>query len=1281
MNEWRGTTAIELVNQKRKGVKVNYQLKYLPKCLIVCDSLPSIVFLFNRASTFNQIFVYVKISTSSEIENVICYMSKLSEVTMEVIGEKEARLRMMDEFTCKIGMGSVDFLWEWWRSTQVIKFEHSILICAYNRLKRNQFQRLNVRWTRLAHKRLGGLTNTTWMIGIPEAEANTSLMGSISNLGLERTLLSIVKEKNHGKIVEAPQNRNHLSFWNVRQPDKMLEIPSFMSRTGWVERSLTLSEKALCLDVNEIIISQLDALENSTLCNWINSGSLIPIKICQVAVTWVLEIWGTTMMETMSNRILLTDSQVEGNSHCTKPKSVSRVADQKYLKFETEYLANYGEKAAKDDDEKVPIELWDRYILRFHFTWLPYSNKVARALEVIRSQLAFRWFLRFLRLSLFQYLRRTYGKSWFEKIGATAVSNLKRKRSTTIPKFSSSLNPKLLHDLHADIVVARDSIKRACGSSWWEWNAGSACYFWRWPLEIRKSIRDGFPIHIEGSLPKYRQRQIFHLSESGMDQLRKKIRKVSERNYIEEGYVSSLINYFAVPKGENDIRVVYDGTKCGLNQSVWAPNFYLPSVDSLLMTASTNTWFSDMDLGEMFLNFYLDKHIRPYAGVDVSKILSNVGARKVWKRWNRTLMGFKSSPYIACKLCGWAVDVARGDRSDPTNPFKWTGIRLNLPGSPDYDPTIPWVCKIDGVDEASDVIIYVDDFRPYGSSELKCRAAAKRVAKIIQYLGLQDAPRKYRPPNQKPGPWCGSFVAVKGDCVWAYVSQKKWDKGKQYVTTWLKQVQDAVDLDESPELEHKPLEQGRGFLVYLSRTYTSIVPYLKGIHLSLDSWRDGRDRDGWKVRMNARRINDEDPLEVDSLQHGAFSVKGKLKTDIPKPPKFIMAVPRLHNDLKALHSFFDSDTPPWRFVRGKTIYLVRYGFGDASKSGFGSTIETAKGISYRYGTWGIDCESKSSNFRELENLAQALEEEAAKGNVDGAEVFLFTDNSTAESAYYKGTSSSKELFYIILRLRKLEMKSKFKIHFVHVAGSRMICQGTDGLSRGDLAEGVMKGASMLSFIPLHLNVFQRAKVVKKWMSQWILPTLGPEEKLEFLNEEGWFWRGHGIDGGSINTEGVWIPKYKDGNFIWSLAPAAGQIAVEQLRAARNKRTSSLHIIIVPRLFTSLWRRQLNRVADLTLDLPFIEGVWEKNTHHEPLTLAFVFPYLAFSPWQLRRTKAFLEMGRMLSGMWKENQVATGFILCKFLSLARSLESMPEKLVLQMLSSPRNFRIFYSQTGK
>ena len=42
----------------------------------------------------------------------------------------------------------------------------------------------------------------------------------------------------------------------------------------------------------------------------------------------------------------------------------------------------------------------------------------------------------------------------------------------------------------------------------------------------------------------------------------------------------------------------------------------------------------------------------------------------------------------------------------------------------------------------------------------------------------------------------------------------------------------------------KITERIMDFLVYDAQTYTSIVPYLKGIYLMLNSWKYGRDEEG-----------------------------------------------------------------------------------------------------------------------------------------------------------------------------------------------------------------------------------------------------------------------------------------------------------------------------------------------------------------------------------------------------------------------------------------------------
>jgi hypothetical protein len=65
-------------------------------------------------------------------------------------------------------------------------------------------------------------------------------------------------------------------------------------------------------------------------------------------------------------------------------------------------------------------------------------------------------------------------------------------------------------------------------------------------------------------------------------------------------------------------------------------------------------------------------------------------------------------------------------------------------------------------------------------------------------------------------------------------------------------------------------------------------------------------------------------------------------------------------------------------VRSKSRVTAYYGFGDASSGGFGATVERPGGIQGCFGLWGKDNEDKSSNYRELCNLADTVEEEATE---------------------------------------------------------------------------------------------------------------------------------------------------------------------------------------------------------------------------------------------------------------------------------------------------------------
>jgi len=79
--------------------------------------------------------------------------------------------------------------------------------------------------------------------------------------------------------------------------------------------------------------------------------------------------------------------------------------------------------------------------------------------------------------------------------------------------------------------------------------------------------------------------------------------------------------------------------------------------------------------------------------------------------------------------------------------------------------------------------------------------------------------------------------------LYVTTSKERLDKCKDFVKWW--HVEAGKD-SEAGLFAHKKLERERGHLVYLCRAYPAITPFLKGVHHTLDSWRPGRDQDGWK---------------------------------------------------------------------------------------------------------------------------------------------------------------------------------------------------------------------------------------------------------------------------------------------------------------------------------------------------------------------------------------------------------------------------------------------------
>jgi hypothetical protein len=496
-------------------------------------------------------------------------------------------------------------------------------------------------------------------------------------------------------------------------------------------------------------------------------------------------------------------------------------------------------------------------------------------------------------------------------------------------------------------------------------------------------VQDGHPPWFKSDPPRFVKPQRVEHDPELRDKMKQKLHVVVAKGYIVEGEVGSLTTYFAVPKGQDDIRMVYDATVSGLNACLWVPNFWLPSAEGLFECMDSSSWMGDLDMGEQFLNFPLHPDLQKFCGIDLRPFAPPGRRNTLWMRWVRCMMGLRPSPYFTGQSTYYTEELAMGDHRDPANPFHWKNVRLNLPGAEDYTPLLPWVSRITSTgDLAGTFKRYVDDLRTLGASEEACWRVTHKLATMFAYLGLQVALRKLRPPTQQPGPWAGTIAFSCAQGVGVTCPLYKWTKAQGQLAFL------QGELTSNTTVARKPLESLRGFLTHLMRTFPVVTPYLKGVHLTLDGWRPQRDADMW-------RVLDSD-WEAIPMEHYPTTA-----------PLQLEPAPRLASDVHCLIQLFAAPTPPTRVIRCLARRVAIYGFVDASTAGFGGSFALPDGtLWFRHGLWGRDTDSVSSNFRELCNLVDSIDQGVQCGELDSTELFILTDNTTAKGCYYKGNSDN-----------------------------------------------------------------------------------------------------------------------------------------------------------------------------------------------------------------------------------------------------------------------------------
>jgi hypothetical protein len=243
------------------------------------------------------------------------------------------------------------------------------------------------------------------------------------------------------------------------------------------------------------------------------------------------------------------------------------------------------------------------------------------------------------------------------------------------------------------------------------------------------------------------------------------------------------------------------------------------------------------------------------------------------------------------------------------------------------------------------------------------------------------------------------------------------------------------------------------------------------------------------------------------------------------------------------------------------------------------------------------------------------------------------------------------------------MKYEFTLHVVHVAGTRMIAQGTDGLSRGSLLEGVVKGEDMLSFVDLSRLAIERHPGLLEFVYSWVEPVLGESR---VLSTKEWFQEGHGIIGGMRDSSGIWTPQHAaDGKaYIWAPPPIIDNVALEECAKAIHKRTDSYHIFLIPQLYSPLWLRMFYKLSDFVFKISPCSRHWPSSMH-EPLFVDISLPLLPRNPWSLQGLLLLVELEGQLCQVLSSCEEG-GNILRQLLQTPRQVASMSEGVARKLL---------------
>ena len=578
---------------------------------------------------------------------------------------------------------------------------------------------------------------------------------------------------------------------------------------------------------------------------------------------------------------------------------------------------------------------------------------------------------------------------------------------------------------------------------------------------------------------------------------------------------------FVVPKpGQpGQWRCIADMRRGGQNSCCSLDPIYLPSSRDILPHLYEGGWSAVADASKYFHNYLTLPQERDLIG-----IIHPVTGEHLW--YVGLPMGSVNSPSIACRIGeGFLEKLRRGVAVFQVVRTIENTWRVAL-GDGVYDPRIGHgYVGLQACGRPVALIFgFVDDFFIHAQTEADCRLALTAFMDFMVTLGIICQPVKTSPPAQVQK-YCGFLFDTRGTPTLRIPPHK------------ISRCQASIQF-----LRGRP----RG--ARLSRLSLAVVTGVLQSIVAATPQHIGQN--------HLRSLYDD----LHNLEEG-IPITGAQKyyTVVELSRASLAALDWWGSHLQA-HKGYTT-------CRAHSRRGIVLKWGDGSGTGTGGTTEfyqiqpgesQSPHVELWMGVWTAKSRPHTSNWKEARTVLESLLQEEAGRLVDKV-VFYITDNLVSYYIINGGSSKSPELHRLVQEIKEAAAQHQCHLEVVHVPGTLMITQGTDGLSRGIwlAAERRAHGLNQSLFHPIPYSQELGLWAAGQCGYQGLWPSY-----LSFPEVQDWRCTLHRLT-------------------IWTPPPECGrQLLATYLRQWVQAPTTTSAIFLLPRILQREWSRVAKYIQEV-----------------------------------------------------------------------------------------------------